>query len=419
MRSLAKWIVVVSCLAMAACAEPLSTSDSGGAKLPPLVVIPDVDPGELLQAELQSYWDWPLVLPAGERIVRLYRLDEKLYCLTNMNTLVAINAQVGKEEWRRSIAPIGQAVFAPTHVNDIVLPEEVVGIEGIVDPSTIRASAPFDAVMINSLSYVMVLDRKDGAVIRNPKDVRFDFAANTSGASDGVMFFVGSVNGRYYGMDLVAGVMAWQEGTGAIISSGLKYVNEHLYVAGEDGVFYTDKITTGREFDWSQQLGGPVTADFYVGDNQCFVPCEDKRLYAYGALNGQQIWPPFVTSGKLRTPVQVAPQTIFQYAQGDRLYAIDRLTGEKRWDMPDGRTVLAAMEGKAYVLDKEKMMHVVDEMTGEEIATVDMSRLDLLLANTTAPAIFAAGKDGKLYCFRLLSAGRLTPEMLEAGEVSR
>ena len=81
--------------------------------------------------------------------------------------------------------------------------------------------------------------------------------------------------------------------------------------------------------------------------------------------------------------------------------------------MPDGRTILAVMDGKAYVLDKDKMMHVVDEMTGEVSATVDMAGLDLLLANTTTPAIYGATRDGDVFCYRLTSAGHLTPAMLE------
>ena len=312
-----------------------------------------------------------------------------------------------------SVAPPEQTVFAPIHVDDVALPEDVLGIEAITNPDSVPAVVPFNAVIINTLSYVVVLDRKNGRVVRGPHDVRFSFAANTGGASNGAMFFVGGINGRFYGIDLLTGVESWQEGTGKLLTASLRYDDGILYVGGEDGVFGAWTITAKHEFGWERTVEGAISADFYLGNDQCFVPCEDRRLYAISARDGTYIWPPFITAGELRTPVQVSDATIFQYANGDSLYAVNRLTGQERWNMPDGRTILAVMEGKAYVLDKDKMMHVVDELTGEVSATVDMNGLDLLLANTSTPAIYGATRDGDVFCFRLISAGHLTPAMLE------
>ena len=414
MRSSTKWIVVLTCLALAGCAPSRSFSPGvAGRGAPVQAAAGGVALAELQAAGLQSYWQGTVELPPGERIIRIYRLDEKLYCLTNLNTLVAVSAQAGNTKWRHNIARPGQTVFNPIHVDNVSLPDDMIGIVGIVDPDTIPTTVPFDAVMINTLSSVIVLDRSDGRELRGPHDILFDFAANTSGASDGASFFVGGINGRFYGVELMTGVELWQEATARLLTASLRYYAAHVYVGGEDQVFRVIKVSGVRQFAWSQTLEGRITADFYVGNNQCFVPCEDRRLYAFAALNGAKLWPAFITSGELRTPVQVAERTIFQYAHADSLYAINRITGQKRWDMPEGRTVLAVMEGRAYVLDENKLMHVVDEMTGEVITTVDMSSLDLLLANTTTPAIFAAMTDGRVFCFRPISAGHLTPQMLE------
>lgn len=415
MRSSTKWIVVLTCLALAGCtpSRGFSTGGAGRSAPPQADAVRGMDPAELQAAGLQSYWQGTVELPPGERIIRIRRLDEKLYCLTNLNTLVAVSAQVGVTKWRHNIARPGQTVFDPIHVDDVSIPDDMVGIAGIVDSDTIPTTVPFDAVIVNTLSSVVVLDRSDGREVRGPHDIHFDFAANTGGASDGASFFVGGINGRFYGVELMTGVELWQESTARLLTASVQYFAAHVYVGGEDHVFRVIKISGRRQFAWSQTLEGPITADFYVGNNQCFVPCEDRRLYAFIALNGEQLWPAFITSGELRTPVQVAEETIFQYAHADSLYAINRITGQERWNMPEGRTVLAVMEGRAYVLDENKVMHVVDEMTGEVIATVDMSSLDLLLANATTPAIYAATTDGQVFCFRPMSAGHLTPQMLE------
>jgi outer membrane protein assembly factor BamB len=212
---------------------------------------------------------------------------------------------------------------------------------------------------------------------------------------------------------MIIGAKAWAEGTGASISSALRFADATLYIGTEGGEFEAMDITSSRRFAWRRTMDGPISADFVVDNNQCFVPCEDMRLYALSAISGEDIWDAFITSGELLTPVQVSPGTIFQYAHDDRLYAIDRLTGTERWNMPDGRTILAVMEDNVYVLDKDNIMHVVDEETGEVSASMDMTGLDLLLSNSETPAIYAATADGRAFCFRAIGTGHLTPAMLE------
>lgn len=422
MRSLAKWIAAASYLALVGCqpaettpdAGPIGPTEPGAVITQPEPALP-FDADQLQAAGLKVYWEHSLELEAGEQTDRIFRLDEKFYCLTNTNMLIAVSARVGLPKWRHPIASPGQTVFAPTHVDDVALLDEVYGIGGILDPESVPAAIPFDAVMINTLSYVLVLDRKDGRVVRGPNDVRFNFAANTSGVSNGPMFFVGGIDGRFRALDLVFGVQAWVEGTTTMgmITSSLQYADAKLYVGTEGGEFVATDITTTRSFGWRRSVDGPISADFAVSNGQCFVPSEDRRLYAISAVDGKDIWDAFIASGELRTPVQVSPATIFQYAHDDRLYAINRLTGKERWNMPDGRTILAVMDGKVYVLDKDKIMHVVDEETGEVSASMDMNGLSLLLANTATPAIYATTTDGRAFCFRTLDAGHLTPAMLE------
>jgi outer membrane protein assembly factor BamB len=139
------------------------------------------------------------------------------------------------------------------------------------------------------------------------------------------------------------------------------------------------------------------------------------QVYAFDPFTGTELWEtPFMTRGPCRTAVQVGNQTLFQYADEDRLYAINLFDGAERWNMPDGRIVMALMEDKAYVLDANRILHVVDEMTGESLGSISLADYDVHLANTTAPAIFVAKGGGELVCIRLTSAGQLTPEMLEA-----
>jgi hypothetical protein len=80
--------------------------------------------------------------------------------------------------------------------------------------------------------------------------------------------------------------------------------------------------------------------------------------------------------------------------------------------MPEGRMVLAIIEGDAYVLDAEGNLRVVDKVLGTEKAMLGLTGMDVFAANLSAPAIFAASREGHVYCIRALRAAHLGPEAL-------
>jgi hypothetical protein len=70
------------------------------------------------------------------------------------------------------------------------------------------------------------------------------------------------------------------------------------------------------------------------------------------------------------------------------------------------------MSRNVYLRDNRNRILVVDEILGETKASVQMPVSHLLTANTTAPGIYGASRDGDLYCIRTLDAGHITAEML-------
>ncbi len=364
----------------------------------------------LTNAGLQTYWELQLILAEDESIAEIHRVDDTLYCLTDRNTLIAIDALKGRREWTRRIAQPGQPVFAPTHADRVLLADKVTGVAGITDPSKAPVPNVYDTVMINTLSHVLVMDRTNGRIIRK---IAFDFAANTNGSSDGKYFYVGSTRGWYYAILLAEAVKGWWLSADGMISAPVKLFGNRLYVADEVGNFII--TTTGRKGEKLRtvKLSGSVTAEFHVDAVGCFVPSDDNRLYAFD-LSGNRLWEqPFVCQGPLRQGVQVVNDTIFQFASNDKFYAIDRRTGQARWSHPTARRVLAAIDGDVYLLNESNSLMIVDELRGTVKMSFPMTGWDLLLSNSSAPAIYVATTDGKLACIRKISAGRLTPQMFE------
>lgn len=369
-----------------------------------------IDAGVLEKAGLQYYWKVQLGLVRGENLSQVMRLDENLYCLTDQNRLIAIDAGRGLVKWSTSVAGPGETVFSPTHANNVRLPEKVGGIKDILSSESIPESKAFDAVMINTLSHVLVFDRSNGKLYRK---IQFGFAASTAGVSDGKVFYVASTKGWYYAIRLREAVQSWWRSAEDMISAPVKYSAGYVYVADEAGTVIASSTQQSGRKQWVRKLNGAVTAEFHVDARGCFVPCDDQRLYAFRAIDGKKLWDrPFVCEGPLQDPVQVAENTAFQFARGDKFYAINLTTGKARWTKPDGRIVLAAFDGEVYLLNSRNTLMIIDEMPGTVKTSLPMTGWDVFAPNVSAPSVYVASRGGAVACIRKITAGRLSPEML-------
>jgi len=368
-----------------------------------------VHEGVLRKANLGYYWDVKLPLEQGEKVRRMYLRDENLYCLTNDNRLWAIEAATGVIKWYARVADRDQTVFAPCHADNVVLPEKTSGIREIMGEQQQPPGEPFDAVLVNTLSKLLVYDRSNG---RLKRQVQFDFPANTDGASDGELFYVGATNGWCHALLLREALGAWTIATRAILTAPVRYHGGHVYIGSNDGMLYAVQAGPSDNIVWRKQLPEGVSTGFHVDDRGVFVPCDDNRIYALSALTGQAIWKPFITEGQLRQPIQVSQLSIFQKAELDKFYALNIANGRLRWTRPSGRMVLAVIEGKVYLLDDDGTLEVVDEITGEVSASLPLAGMELFARNTTAPAIYVGDTQGQLFCIRPRGVQPLTEQML-------
>jgi hypothetical protein len=408
--TIAVWVVTVV-LSSVGCAPP-------GGEYAGLV-----QPETLAKADLQYYWHVRCQLERGEQINRMDLVGDRLYCLTNHNRLLALDAARGIWLWSQDLASPRQRVFTPVHADKVLIPTR---LRLPIDQDQTASVSRFDAVILNTLSEILVLDRSTGEKVAR---IPLDFPASTSGAvgadadtAQAEHYFLASFRGWYYSVNLSTGLQEWGRSTGGFLNSAPVYYDGILYVAGEDNVLYAVKAGRNAVPVWSSQdldsqpMHGAVTSGIHVDSRGCFVPCQDNRLYAYNPINGRPLWEPFVCQQPLQDNVQVGDNSIFLLARRDNFYAIDVAKGAKRWSLPLGRLVLATMQDRTdrvYLLDADNNLRVLDEMTGKASAVLPMTGLDRFLPNTTVPAIYAATRKGRIVCIRLASAGYLTPEMFQ------
>jgi len=199
---------------------------------------------------------------------------------------------------------------------------------------------------------------------------------------------------------------------GDMIVSPVLYMEDKVFVAAANGTLNVVSASSPRRKNWSRRLDGPVTAPALVTRKGYFVPCEDRNLYAFEPTAGVELWEPFDCKYPLRDAPQASEISVFQYVRDSRkFFAINIVNGKLRWSMTGPRKVLAAMDNDVYLLWGNRML-IVDEVLGKVTASVPIGGMDLLVANTKAPAVYGATRGGGVYCIRPLAAGYLTAEML-------
>ncbi len=493
-----RWKLVLAaawCLTAAGCGEQMMWSSTSAALTHDSV---------LAKAGLANYWQLDLQLPPGQRIVKLTLIEENLYCLTESNWLLAVDAASGVRKWSHQVAEKGVQVFPPCHGtkvpidpnlpgvihpdiglwrgtgrNDLNLP----GVEKISTPPAPASLPARDLVLINTPDYVIALDRMTGEEVRKISFAQYQpasFVANTGGGCDGTFFYVGALSGDVKSIRINEGVVAWSYQSGSIMVGDLKQVlmkealvnktdnalmtqesirrgesvvawkyqgasimsasprclpiagaSPRIYVATGEGDLAVIKSgsplsmlwpRTTRNWPpakgWNQgnDMAGAVVAGMCVDDRAAFIPCLNRRVYAFGLAGGEPLWR-FTTKGQLLDDVQVSDNSVFQYSRGDEFYALDVTNGEKRWSMRQGRRILAAMPSKdvpmAYLVDNARNLLVVDEILGKIQVTIPLTGVNLFADNTSASAIYLGNSAGRLVCLRQIGAEHLTPDMLK------
>jgi outer membrane protein assembly factor BamB len=366
---------------------------------------------QLAAADLKYYWRQEIDLPGPVRVDRVWRLDENFYALTTANQVVCLDAVTGAYKWTAQVAAPDDRtsdIFPPCHADAVAI-GDAGGIAAVLDPPDPTELEPFDAVIFNTISHLLVIDRENGRVKRRHA---LPFAANTGGSSDGRNVFLGAVSGRYHSVRLVDGLINWTMASGDMIQTAPKVANGRLYVASRDSRLYC--IAPYRLQDrhlWRQDTDGPLTANFHVDDRGCFVPGMDYRLYAFDPIVGEELWT-FHAQGPLRQAVQVGAKSVYQFAWDDRFYAVDLATGRERWTLPANATVVAAIGNDALVLNDRRELLVIEEATGDVKTSLPMTGLEMFVPNATRPEIYAATAGGKFVCIRPSEAKALTADML-------
>lgn len=401
----------------------------GCGSTPQVTLDQSVKSEELAKADLSYYWRSAIALQPGEKITRIWHLDENVYVLSNTNRVRAFDAAVGQQKWSKVLGNPEQKVFTPCHTLMATTPtaKPAAGDASAEQPKPAAGGtsaeqpkpAITDVVIFNTITSALIFERDSGTLLKTIDLARSGIAANSGGVSDGKLLYLGSIRGWYYGIDLALGFPVWSQTAGGMISANPVYYAGRLYIAsrssrdGRGGNLISCKGGMTAETVWTRKADDSYVADFAVDDRGVFAGNRDYSVYAYH-LTGDPLWTNrFRTNGPITRAVLAGQSNVYASSDANRFYAIDLATGREKWAINAGGTIVMEAKNQAMVVTDRNELMVVDAAIGKPLAVVPMTGLTMFVPNTKLSAIFAASNDGLLVCLRLRAAGHVTPAMLQ------
>lgn len=218
------------------------------------------------------------------------------------------------------------------------------------------------------------------------------------------IFFV--VDQTVYCVDRVSGAQLWKRGVGAKVFSSPVYVDNYVYVAGDDGRIHALRAQDGSE-DWVYRLDKGVRSAITYANGCLFFGCEDNRVYCLDLKARDLRW--VYSTGK---PVRAAPsvwqETVFVVSRDGYLYALS-LKGEQRWRVHLGEEECyapPAVAGDMVYVAAGPHVFAFDAKLGhrrwQETFPADITGALAVSGN----AVFVGNQEGAIYCLEAATGRR-------------
>lgn len=187
---------------------------------------------------------------------------------------------------------------------------------------------------------------------------------------DGVVVFVGSVNGKVYAVDADTGNTIWSWDVGTKVESSPAVAGGMVYIGANDGRVYAFDLVTGQ-IKWSHQVTSLMVSPCVVVANGLVYSGVEDVLYALDAETGNPRWS-HSGDGGVYLPTIEDGVIYIGFASGQdyhyRLFALDTATGTPKWDSPVsiyyGLTSPMIEDGLIYIAGDQKL-YAIEAKTGK------------------------------------------------------
>jgi outer membrane protein assembly factor BamB len=325
----------------------------------------------LSHAGLRSDWQIDLPLQKNETLGPLYIDGDYLYILTDKNYMFCIDRKKGTERFQVRLTNPGLPIHRPTFYDGKVI--VTVGTKLLViDPHVGDITERQDMKLVGRSTAC--------SVVRNAEN-----------------YYVAGSNKRLHAMDAEEYYLKF------MVSADNDSLINSVIVDEEDVIFATESGNVvsipfdSREPNWQSEIATGISAPIVSDSGDLFISSLDMKLYKLNAGNAVPAWErPFQTSQSLTASVRIGKEVVYQYAGDEGLYAVDRQTGKKVWNLKNGFDLLTEQGSRSYILGKPSVLYVMDNEKAKILYSLNVAGVTNYAVNTVDSKMYIAGKKGRL-----------------------
>ena len=329
-----------------------------------LMVLPSIsdaviDEKLLNQAGLKTVWQNTIALNPKEKVQKVTLLGEYIYILTDSNYLFCLDRNTGRLSFATSAATPKLPVFEPAvykgtaylvAANNLI----VANIEQGAELCRNRIPFPVFAAAAVNASHLYVPGTDKCLHVMDPNGRQEFFKANA---------------------DNVSG-----------ITSVFATESSVFFATDRGNVICMNPAEPKRLWEFKEAVGA-IMAPLTIAKDGLYVSSKDTNLYKLNAASGDLIWK-FHTGSALTASAKVVEGTVYQYAEGKGLYAVDANSGKSLWLLSDTVGLLAQDGDKAYLFDKNRTCIVMDNKQVKKIYTINFAPVTGFATNVDDARIY-------------------------------
>jgi len=321
---------------------------------------------------LKVVWETKVPIKMGEKLDRLIILGDRIYALSDVNYMSALNREDGQAIYalNGSLAAVGLPIMGLDVFendlysilgNDLVLINSETGVRRVGKRLVVSSTSP--AVRNSSYFYFGGSDRRMHILQAGDMVEVFQVAADND--------------------SVVTSIIADEE----FVVFGTDAGNVISIMAGEPKLIL--------KFKAAKVIGGRLVRS---GDDLVFSS-KDTKVYKLDINTGEFLWRrPYASGGLLESGPQVTKDVVYQYVRGKYVVAIDRKNGTGMWELDGGVGLLAESAGRAYVITDDAKIEVIDNKKAAQLYTLDLLGVSLHVSNTVDSKIYVGDDSGRIAC---------------------
>ncbi len=229
-------------------------------------------------------------------------------------------------------------------------------------------------LVINKTGDLFIVDAKTGKTVRR---VNLGNDVTSPAYSDGLVF-AAQLDGSLTALEVPGLKPKWKFQASSALESSPLVVDGKVYFGSDDGTFYALDAETGR-VDWRTMLGHQVKASPSFDDGTVYVGDYEGTVWALDAANGDKRWstdtldlPPSGGEGGFYSSPSVAFGHVYEARTDGTIYALHADDGKLDWQFQTSNSIYSSPAAAevpgtpptVYVGSYDHQLYALEAMSG-------------------------------------------------------